>query len=107
MENLGSILQVVQTKPLATSAMVGLLILVFLGFRGALRGKHSKLRQVPVVPGLPVIGNLLQLKEKKPYKTFTKWAEKYGPIYSIRTGAFTVIVLNSVNVAKEVSSSDY
>ncbi|XP_027344837.1 ent-kaurene oxidase, chloroplastic-like, partial [Abrus precatorius] len=56
---------------------------------------------VAVVPGLPVIGNLLQLKEKKPYKTFTELAEKYGPIYSIKTGAFTVIVLNSVHVSKE------
>lgn len=55
------------------------------------------------VPGIPIIGNLLQLKEKKPYKTFTKWAETYGPIYSIRTGASTVIVLNSADVAKEVN----
>jgi ent-kaurene oxidase len=55
-----------------------------------------------VVPGWPVIGNLLQLKEKKPHKTFLRWAEAYGPIYSIKTGASTVIVLNSTEVAKEV-----
>ena len=55
-----------------------------------------------VVPGLPVLGNLLQLKEKKPHKTFLKWAEIYGPIYCIRTGASTMVVLNSANVAKEV-----
>nr|XP_023890238.1 ent-kaurene oxidase, chloroplastic-like [Quercus suber] len=54
-----------------------------------------------VVPGLPVIGNLLQMKEKKPHKTFLRWAEIYGPIYSIRTGASTVVVLNSANIAKE------
>lgn len=53
-------------------------------------------------PGLPIIGNLLQLKEKKPHKTFTKWAETYGAIYSIRTGAHTMVVLNSTEVAKEV-----
>ncbi|KAL0287533.1 UNVERIFIED_CONTAM: Ent-kaurene oxidase, chloroplastic [Sesamum angustifolium] len=47
------------------------------------------------VPGLPVIGNLLQLKEKKPHKTFTKWAAEYGPIYSIKTGSNTMVVLNS------------
>lgn len=55
-----------------------------------------------VVPGLPVVGNLLQLKEKKPYKTFLRWAEIHGPIYSIRTGASTMVVLNSTHVAKEV-----
>lgn len=54
------------------------------------------------MPGWPVIGNLLQLKEKKPHKTFLRWAEAYGPIYSIKTGASTVIVLNSTEVAKEV-----
>ncbi|GFP92993.1 ent-kaurene oxidase chloroplastic, partial [Phtheirospermum japonicum] len=53
------------------------------------------------IPGLPVIGNLLQLKEKKPHKTFARWAEKYGPIYSIRTGSSTLVVLNSNDVAKE------
>ncbi|KAK4490353.1 hypothetical protein RD792_001029, partial [Penstemon davidsonii] len=53
------------------------------------------------IPGVPVIGNLLQLKEKKPHKTFTKWAETYGPIYSIRTGSTTLVVLNSIDVAKE------
>lgn len=58
---------------------------------------------VPAVPGLPLIGNLLQLKEKKPHQTFAKWAEKYGPIYSIKTGASKLIVLNSTQVAKEVS----
>ena len=55
------------------------------------------------VPGLPMIGNLHQLKEKKPHQTFTKWAEIYGPIYTIRTGASSVVVLNSAQVAKEVS----
>lgn len=54
------------------------------------------------VPGLPVLGNLLQLKEKKPHKTFTKWAEEYGPVYSIQTGASNMVVLNSNEVAKEV-----
>ena len=57
------------------------------------------------IPGLPLIGNLLQLKEKKPHKTFARWAETYGPIFSIRTGASTMIVLNSSEVAKEVGFS--
>jgi len=55
----------------------------------------------PAVPGLPIIGNLHQLKEKKPQQAFTRWAEDYGPIYSIKTGASTAVVLNSTEVAKE------
>ncbi|KAK1389378.1 Ent-kaurene oxidase, chloroplastic-like [Heracleum sosnowskyi] len=65
----------------------------------------TNLPALPEVPGLPLIGNLLQLKEKKPHKTFTKWAETYGPFYSIKTGSNTVVVLNSNNVAEEVASS--
>ncbi|TKY64660.1 Ent-kaurene oxidase [Spatholobus suberectus] len=106
MENQRTILQVVQTQPFAASAVLGGLSLLFLPFLRLREDKHSRLSSVPAVPGLPVIGNLLQLKEKKPYKTFTQLAEEYGPIYSIRTGAFTVIVLNSVHVAKEVSNGD-
>uniref|UniRef100_A0A5B6ZUZ9 ent-kaurene monooxygenase n=1 Tax=Davidia involucrata TaxID=16924 RepID=A0A5B6ZUZ9_DAVIN len=65
------------------------------------RKSANDLPPLPEVPGLPVIGNLLQLKEKKPHMTFTKWAETYGPIYSIRTGANTVVVLNTNDVVKE------
>jgi len=57
------------------------------------------------VPGLPVIGNLLQLKEKKPHKTFTKMAHKYGPIFSIKAGSSTIIVLNTAQLAKQVHSN--
>lgn len=55
------------------------------------------------VPGLPVIGNLLQLKEKKPHMTFARWAKTYGPIYSIKTGSNMIVVLNNNDVAKEVA----
>lgn len=54
------------------------------------------------VPGLPLIGNLHQLKEKKPHLTFFRWSAEYGPVFTIRTGAFTVAVLNSTDAAKEV-----
>ncbi|CAK8535578.1 unnamed protein product [Lathyrus sativus] len=69
--------------------------------------KHSKLSHVPVVPGLPVIGNLLQLKEKKPHKTFTKMAHKYGPIFSIKAGSSKIIVLNTAQLAKEAMVTRY
>ncbi|CAI9116620.1 OLC1v1017815C3 [Oldenlandia corymbosa var. corymbosa] len=71
------------------------------------RKASSNLPPVPEVPGLPVIGNLLQLKEKKPHRTFTKWAETYGPIYSIKTGANKMVVLNSNEVVKEATVTRY
>lgn len=64
-------------------------------------GRRPSKKYPPVVPGWPIVGNLLQLREKKPHHTFTQWARKYGPIYSIRTGATPLVVLNSSQVAKE------
>jgi ent-kaurene oxidase len=95
-----------RAMPYATTAAIGGVSLLFFIFTRHIistrkKGGHSKLSPVPVVPGLPVVGNLLQLKAKKPHKTFTKWAETYGPIYSIKTGASTMVVLNSAEVAKE------
>ncbi|KAK4859704.1 hypothetical protein QYF36_010254 [Acer negundo] len=106
------IIESFQAVPVATSVAVGGLSLLFFVFfiRKLFSSKKMEslsLPSVPEVPGLPVIGNLLQLKEKKPYMTFTKWAETYGPIYSIRTGASTVIVLNSTEVAKEAMVTRY
>ncbi|KAA8537692.1 hypothetical protein F0562_027318 [Nyssa sinensis] len=82
-------------------ALGGLSLWFIRGYVNDHRRGSSNLPPLPEIPGLPVIGNLLQLKEKKPHKTFTKWAETYGPIYSIRTGASTVVVLNSNDVVKE------
>jgi len=37
---------------------------------------------------LPILGNLLQIAiEGNPVKAFSKYGEKYGPIYSIKMGS--------------------
>nr|GEW34505.1 ent-kaurene oxidase, chloroplastic-like [Tanacetum cinerariifolium] len=46
------------------------------------------------------------VKEKKPFKTVTKWAETYGPIYSTKTGATSMVVVNSSHLAKEAIGKD-
>ncbi|KAM0972992.1 hypothetical protein ACFX13_016641 [Malus domestica] len=111
MAPLSQILQDFQAMPFAFPAAIAALSLLFLfsvkSFVFTKKNAFSKLPSVPVVPGLPLVGNLLQLKEKKPYKTFTRWAEEYGPIYSIKTGASTMVVLNSTDVAKEAMVTRY
>ncbi|XP_015884757.3 ent-kaurene oxidase, chloroplastic [Ziziphus jujuba] len=111
MATMANIFQDLQAMSFTTTAALGGLSLLFLfSIRQIISSRkrgYSELLHVPVVPGLPVIGNLLQLKEKKPYKTFTRWAETYGPIYSIKTGASTMVVLNSTEVAKEAMVTRY
>ncbi|KAK4276639.1 hypothetical protein QN277_014765 [Acacia crassicarpa] len=98
---------IVPTETLPFTVALGgfslLLLIFFLGkINSFFMSRNSKLPPVPEVKGrLPLIGNLLQLKEKKPYKTFTQWAEQYGPVYSVQTGASSLIVLNTADVAKE------
>ncbi|KAH9617472.1 hypothetical protein KSS87_019512 [Heliosperma pusillum] len=106
---IGMIVESIVTNPLAATILIAALVssLLFLLVGGSLftlptrLSVSSNLPPVPKVPGVPLLGNLLQLKEKKPYKTFTNWAEIYGPVYSIQLGSSLVVVLNNSDVAKE------
>ncbi|XP_047325099.1 ent-kaurene oxidase-like [Impatiens glandulifera] len=111
-------MDLLQTVPVGTAIAVGGPAVALGGLslwlvKGFLNDHHRKTRPggglppVPVVPGLPLIGNLLQLKEKKPHMTFAMWAETYGPIYSIKTGSSSLVVLNSGEVAKEALVTRY
>lgn len=105
----------VQSLPLSTAISVGgpavaiggISFLFLKAYLNRQNQRSSLLPPVPEVPGLPVIGNLLQLTEKKPHMTFARWAETYGPIYSIKTGANRMVVLNSNAVAKEAMVTRY
>ncbi|XP_050231121.1 ent-kaurene oxidase, chloroplastic-like isoform X3 [Mercurialis annua] len=99
-----AVLPSIQAVPYATPAAVGGLFVsmfVMKQFVNNRKKTHARLPHVPEVPGWPVIGNLLQLKEKIPHETFMSWADTHGPIYSIKTGASSLIVLNSTDMAKE------
>jgi len=76
-------------------------VVVLAAITGVRMWSKERPNMPPVVPGLPLIGNLYQLREKKPHKTFAKWSEIYGPIYTIRIGDSNVVVLNSTELAKE------
>ncbi|CAA0819648.1 Ent-kaurene oxidase- chloroplastic [Striga hermonthica] len=100
MDAIPSVDQISLGTAVAIVGIIGLFINGYLKKSWKLK-TSSGLNPPPEIPGLPVIGNLLQLRDKKPYKTFIRWAEKYGPVYAIRTGSKTVVVLNSIDVAKE------
>ncbi|KAF5314926.1 hypothetical protein D9619_007168 [Psilocybe cf. subviscida] len=54
----------------------------------ALRSKSSPLRSLPLPPGPPVTnwlsGHLSILPSTQPWKVYTKWAERYGPVIHLR-----------------------
>eukprot|EP01018_Ginkgo_biloba_P040909 Gb_05787 [translate_table: standard] len=98
MEDLISMTRILLTTIAIASLLAGFLIKRFTG---------AKRKYPPAMPGLPIVGNLLQLKEKHPYNHFREWAKKYGPIYSIRIGANPVVVINSSKIAKEAMVTNY
>lgn len=56
----------------------------------------------PGPPTLPLIGNLHQMPKGKAHLQFQKWAETYGPVYSLMLGTKVMIVLNSDVAVKDL-----
>ncbi|KAM5353164.1 hypothetical protein ACJZ2D_016944 [Fusarium nematophilum] len=83
-----------------------LLCLVLLGtglivYRLSQIGRRSP-NLPPGPPTEPFWGNIRQMPKRDPYKQFEKWAQEYGPIYSIKLGVQTMIVLSSGGIVKEL-----
>nr|UYD62317.1 cytochrome P450 [Leptographium qinlingense (nom. inval.)] len=49
----------------------------------------------PGPPTLPLIGNLHLMPKEKPHLQFQKWAEEYGPVYSLMLGTKAMVVVTS------------
>jgi hypothetical protein len=56
----------------------------------------------PGPPTLPIIGNLHLMPKAKPHVQFQKWAEEYGPVYSLILGTKVMIVLSSDQAVKDL-----
>jgi hypothetical protein len=56
----------------------------------------------PGPPTLPIIGNLHLIPNKKAHLQFQKWAEEYGPVYSLILGTKVMIVLSSDQAIKDL-----
>lgn len=56
----------------------------------------------PGPPTWPLIGNLHLMPKEKPHLQFQKWAEEYGPIYSLILGTKVMVVLSSDQSIKDL-----
>ena len=66
---------------------------------------RRKRRRLPLPPGprqLPVVGNLYQIPDINPWRTFKEWHQKYGPIISVKTGSTITIILGSHKAARDL-----
>lgn len=66
-------------------------------------------RNILLPPGpwnLPILGSLLWLNAKEPYKTLQKFAKKYGSIYGLYMGNVYTVVLSDAKLIKKVLSKE-
>ncbi|XP_060903133.1 cytochrome P450 2F5-like [Labrus mixtus] len=81
-----------------TLISAGLLIVLLL----LLKLKSRKNVCLPPGPtALPIIGNLLQLDRRAPFKTLRKLSESYGPVITVYLGRQRVVVLVGYDAVKE------
>ena len=62
---------------------------------------RSKARHPPSPPALPIIGHLHLLSSKLP-KSFETLAKRYGPLFQLRIGPSTFLVVSEASLAKEM-----
>ncbi|KAI0318070.1 cytochrome P450 [Amylostereum chailletii] len=62
-------------------------------------------RQTPLPPGprpLPFVGNVFDISQTTPWKTFTKWGIEYGSVVAIKVFRAHFILINSPTHANEI-----
>ncbi len=75
--------------------------------------RSDPLSHIPLHPGIPVLGNMLQMEPTKFRLTFHKWARQYGGAYRVRmipTGEIVIIsswdLIHEILVTKGSTFSD-
>ncbi|KAJ8118527.1 hypothetical protein OPT61_g506 [Boeremia exigua] len=81
-------------------AIVAAVIIVFL-HRLAKIGQRPA-DYPPGPPTWPLIGNLHLMPKEKGHLQFQKWAQEYGPVYSLMLGTKVMIVLSSDQATKDL-----
>lgn len=77
-------------------ALLALAFAVLLLLRWSFNKIGRRLKDYPPgPPTLPVVGNLHQIPSQKRHLQFGKWAQEYGPIYSVMLGTQVYIVLSA------------
>ncbi|KAK6832516.1 hypothetical protein RU639_003925 [Aspergillus parasiticus] len=60
-------------------------------------------RRLPPGPRrLPLIGNIHQVPQVLPWRTFDQWSKKYGPIMSAQFGRQTIILIADAAIGREL-----
>jgi cytochrome P450 len=67
--------------------------------------KHGGSKYPPGPTGIPFFGSFFSLGFA-PHLTYTKWAKKYGPVFSVKLGGINAVVLNDAKSIREAFKED-
>ncbi|KAG2152780.1 cytochrome P450 [Suillus clintonianus] len=69
------------------------------------RSWSRKSAGLPLPPGprpLPFLGNIFDIDMVHPWRTYSEWKKRYGPIVSCRLIGQTVVIINSEKIARQL-----
>jgi hypothetical protein len=67
--------------------------------------KRSRLPYPPGPPGLPLLGNLLDVPTQYMWTTFADWSKNYGDIVHVEVFGQHIVVLNTMEIVKDLLDS--
>lgn len=85
-------------KVILVLAALALVVWYVLG----VKGRSSSRPLPPGPPRLPIIGNLHQAPKLWPWRTYREWSKQYGPIFSLKYGGDTIIMLSNHTTARDL-----
>ena len=62
----------------------------------------TDLQSLPLPPGIPILGNLLQLEATRLHLILEDWARKYGDFYRLKVAARTALVVSDWQAVSEI-----
>lgn len=78
-----------------------LIALVYTAVKILDRTDIPKIKGLPEIPGLPIVGNLYGLGDNQAKKA-AEWSKKYGPVFQVRMGNRRIIFANTFDSVKEL-----
>ncbi|XP_034566461.1 cytochrome P450 2K1-like [Notolabrus celidotus] len=87
-------------SPTTVLGAAALLLFLWVLLSGSLNSDEGR-KEPPGPKPLPLLGNLLQLDLKRPYRTLCELSKKYGSVFTVHIGPNKVVVLAGYKAVKE------
>ncbi|KAH0286188.1 cytochrome P450 [Aureobasidium namibiae CBS 147.97] len=86
---------------LTTPTIFAIIAVVLIVLKLLTVGRRDK-NYPPGPPTVPILGNIHQMPTRDAHLQFQKWANEYGPVYSLMLGTRVLIVLSSDQAVKDL-----